>query len=499
MAGRRREPGTVTGEVAARRVLPQSPEAERAVLGGLLFNGKAMARIGDVLEPADFYDKRHEAVFAAMRELESRFEPIDVITVSETMRRLGTIATLAAAGGDAYLAELANENPTSEHIAHHAKLVQEKSRARALILKLSEVLDEGYSGQFSTEELIAKAAERVHDVQSRGGRPSYVHRRALLHEQVKLLQERYHAKQAITGVPTGIAALDERTAGLQPEELILVAGRPSMGKTALAMGWVEHAAAQHGVPCLVFSLEMGAQSLIDRALASEARVENQRIRTGFLESADWNRLVRAMGEMAKAPIAIDVRSAPSLSEVQAVCRRWRADPQFFPPQRAGAPVPKGLVVIDYLQLMRGSTKTRDEGSREREIAEISRGLKQLAKELAIPIVALAQLNRSVESRADKRPMNSDLRESGSLEQDADVICFVYRDEVYDKDTKDKGIAELILGKLRNGAPGTVRATFDGRYTRFDNLAEGRTDEEYHVSTSARPRRRPDRNQPATSH
>lgn len=463
---------------AFRRVLPYSLAAEEEVLGAVLFSGRAIAKVGDALKPDHFYDRRHEAIYDAMLDLDSASRPIDIVTVAEAMRRRGTIAYLSASGSEAYLAELANKISSAEHIAEHARIVRDKARSRALILRLSEALDEGYGQQYEADELYARTMQRLLNA-DQGSPQGYVHRRRLLHSHLKGLEQRYTDGGAlVTGIPTGILKFDVMTKGLQPGEFTVIGGRPSMGKTSLAMGWVEHAASSHGSPCLVFSLEMTANSLLDRSVAAVSGVEGQRISTGRLETKHWRAVTRAYSTMYDAPIAIDAREAPTLAELRAVCKRWRCDPEFFPPQTREGEAPRlGLIVIDYLQLMRGGQKARDDGAREREISEISRGLKSLAKELGVAVVALSQLNRGCEARADKRPMTSDLRESGAIEQDGDLIVFVYRDEVYNKETADLGVAELIIGKQRNGPTGTVRVRFDNDLTRFDNLDEQRSEDE----------------------
>lgn len=475
MAPRTRTPQASQPPRVTERVLPHDIGAEESVLGGLLFCGRrAMAKVGDALRTEHFYDARHEAIFAAMREIDAASRPIDIITVADEMRRLGTIAVLSASGCEAYLAELANKIASDDNIREHARMVRDKARSRALILQLSEARDDGYSGRYSADEYLTATLQRLLDLDRGVQQVGYVHRRRLLHQHVGVLEKRYKNRQAVTGIPTGILEFDELTTGLQPTDFVVIGARPSMGKTAFAMGVVEHAAAR-GNPCLVFSLEMSAHSLLDRSLASEAHVKAQKIRTGFLESQDWQRLLRAMANMHDLPIAIAESVSPTLAELRAVCMRWRSDPEFFPPAQAGREPPVGLIVIDYLQLMSGSQRARDEGSREREISEISRGLKRLAKELGLPIVALSQLNRGVEARADKRPVSSDLRESGAIEQDADLIVFIYRDEFYNPQSADAGVAELILTKQRNGPTGTVRVRFDREHTRFDNLEEERAE------------------------
>lgn len=483
--GAKRRQGEQAAPMQPRRVLPYSMAAEEQVLGALLFSGKAIAKVGDALKPGHFYDRRHEAIYDAMLELDTASRPIDILTVAEAMVRRGTMGYLAASGSEAYLAELANKIGTTDNIAAHAAIVRDKARSRALILELSEAVEEGYGQQYEADELFSRTMQRLLGA-DQGSPQGYVHRRRLLHSHLQGLEQRYTDGGAVvTGIPTGILKFDLMTRGLQPGEFTVIGGRPSMGKTSLVMGWVEHAAGSHGSPCLVFSLEMTSNSLLDRSVAAVSGVEGQRISTGRLETKHWRAVTRAYATMYDAPIAIDAREAPTLAELRAVCKRWRCDPEFFPAKaREGEAPRRGLIVIDYLQLMRGGQKARDEGAREREISEISRGLKSLAKELDVAVVALSQLNRGCEARADKRPMTSDLRESGAIEQDGDLIVFVYRDEVYKKETADLGIAELIVGKQRNGPTGTVRVRFDNDLTRFDNLDEERSEDE------APPPRRP---------
>lgn len=454
-----------TGTALSRRVMPHHIEAEQAVIGGVLFYPKKFSEVSELLQPDDFYHDALRAIFAAMVELDEQSVPIDLITVAERMRQNQTFSKLHAYQGEAYLADLASQVATVENLTHYASLVRDKATARRLIEGAMRVVDKGYT-ETDVETYIDEAQQIMFDVAHRANRQTYEPVRSILRHTITGLEQRYARKEAITGVPTGYAKFDRLTTGLQPGELIIVAARPSMGKTAFAINCAQHASMKGKIPVLVFSLEMSKESLIERVLASEARIDSQRLRSGFLETRDWMNLTKAASVVSEAPMWIDDSGSPTLMEIRARCRRWRNDARVFP---AGLKQP-GLIVIDYLQLVQGRAYAK-ENSREREISEISRGLKALAKELAVPVMALSQLNRSVESRADKRPMASDLRESGAIEQDADLICFIYRDEVYNKETNDKGIAELIIGKQRNGPTGTVRLSFLHQYTRFDNLAE----------------------------
>ncbi|HNN92163.1 MAG TPA: replicative DNA helicase [Pseudomonadota bacterium] len=477
----------------SRRVMPHSIDAEESVLGGILFSGGAIARVADFVEPEDFYDTRHQAIFTAMRSLFAQSRPIDIITVAEEMRQQGTISTLSASGSEAYLAELANKIASTDNIALHARIVRDRATARKLILVGSDIVDRGYGGQLNVEEYLEEAQRAVFEVAMRFGSHSYEDIKPLLHRAIKRLETRYHNKQAVTGVPTGYPKFDEMTAGLQPGDLIIVGGRPSMGKTSFAMNCAEYAAIEHGTPALVFSCEMSGDALTERLLASEARVDSNRLRTGLLQSADWNKLSRATKRISEAKICIDGRST-TLAQIRARALRWRSDPRYFAPKSDDTRTQHGLIVIDYLQLLHGTGRER---SKEQEVSAICRGLKELAKELQVPVVVLSQLNRECESRTDKRPVSADLRDSGSIEQDADVICLMYRDEFYHPDTDEKGVAELIVPKQRNGITGTVRLAWSGQFTRFDNLAGGRTDEDYRASAPARATRPSYRTPPAT--
>lgn len=458
---------------APSRVPPNSRDAEESVIGGVLFSGRAITQVADLLVPDDFYDIKHEAIFAAMLELDQRSQPIDLITVAEQMRQSGTLSKLAAVGSEAFLAELANKVATVENIVHHAGIVRATSTKRRLIRATSGIAERGYNPDMEADQYLDQAQQAVFEISSRSNRQSYEPVRKVLHNAIKALEQRFSRKEAVTGVPSDYVKFDEMTAGMQPGDLIIIAARPSMGKTSFVMNCAQNAALNHNIPTLVFSLEMSKESLIERVLCSEARIDAQRLRTGMLETRDWIGITKAASRVAEAPMWIDDSGSPTLMEIRSKCRRWRSDISVFA-RGAAEQHQHGLVVIDYMQLVHGSSAGAEQ-SREREISEISRGLKALAKELRVPVVALSQLNRSVESRADKRPMPSDLRESGAIEQDADLICFIYRDEVYNKETPDKGVAEIIIGKQRNGPTGTVRLAFFNQYTRFENLAEDRVD------------------------
>ncbi len=455
---------------AARKVLPYSQEAEMSVIGGILLYPKAFSQVAEHVTPDDFYHPAHAAIYRSIVELDEAGKPIDQITVAEQMKANDSYSMLRAFNNEAYFAELVSVVVTVENIAWHARLVHGKATARRLIEAAQEIAARGYGEYGDVDEYIDEAERTIFEIAQRTQRASFEPVKKVLGGTIKSIEQRYDRKCAITGVPSGYDKLDAMTAGFQPCDLIIVAARPSQGKTSLVMNTAQNAALEYGVPVLVFSLEMSKESLVERMLCCEARVDSTRLRGGFLEQRDWINITKAASRISEAPIWIDDSGSPTLLEIRAKCRRWRASPNVFP-----AGITHGLVVIDYLQLINGRAGAGKEQNREREISEISRGLKLLAKELRVPVLALSQLNRQVEARADKRPQLSDLRDSGAIEQDSDVVAFIYRDEVYNKDSPDKGIAEIIIGKQRNGPTGTVRLAFLNQYTRFENLAEGRDD------------------------
>ena len=466
---------TFASAAAGRRPAPpQSQEAEESVIGGILVHPRTFNDVAEFLTPEDFYHPALRAIFESMTELERTSKPIDALTVAEQMRASESFDKLRAFNGADYLTELMAKVVTVENIGYHGRIVRGKATARRLVQAASEIAARGYGEYGEVDDYIDEAQREIFEIAQRSIKSSYEHIKPVLKTTIAALEKRYDRKQAITGVPTSYHKLDAMTAGFQPGELIIIAARPSMGKTSLVMNAVQNSAVEHKVPALVFSLEMSKESLCERLLCSQARVDSTKLRGGFLETRDWVQITKAASEISEAPIFIDDTGSPTLLEIRAKARRWRANPNVFKTSDQ-----LGILVIDYLQLIQGRASKDD--NRQREIAEISRGLKALAKELKIPVVALSQLNRSLESRADKRPMMSDLRESGAIEQDADVIAFIYRDEVYSKDQckdEDKGVAEIIIGKQRNGPTGTVRLAFLNQYTRFENLAEGRQGGDY---------------------
>lgn len=449
------------------RVPPQNLDAERSVLGGVILRNDALNDI-EFLSPEDFYDPKHREVFAAIKALEAKSRPMDPVTLEEQLESAGK---LAAVGGLSFLAELANAVPTAENIRHYAEIVRDKAMARRLIATASEIVARGFNDPGEVKEYLDEAERAIFEVTQRKDRGGPRSVKEVLHEVFRSFDRRFSAEGGVTGVPTGFYELDQMTAGLQPSDLVILAARPSMGKTSLAMSIVQNAALDFGYPAIVFSLEMGATQLAERMLCSEARIDSSALRRGQLQRQDMANLTVAADRISKAPILIDDTPSPTVNELRARCRRWRSQEELFRDK------PFGLVMIDYLQLMKGSGSSKN-ANREQEISEISRGLKALAKEIHCPVLALSQLSRKCDDRTDKRPMLSDLRESGAIEQDADMIMFIYREEAYAKEKTPedkKGIAEVIIGKQRNGPIGTIEMSFIGKFTRFENLSRRTND------------------------
>jgi replicative DNA helicase len=453
-------------EVARLRTPPHSVEAEQSVLGGLLLDNLAWDRAGDLLTDSDFYRYEHRLIYAAVGALVAGSKPADVITVFEQLQSHGKADDC---GGLAYLNALAQSVPSAANMRRYAEIVRERSILRKLIAASDEIATTAFNPQGrAVSGILDEAESKIFKIGEEGSRQrsGFQGIDKLVVALIDRVQELHdNGAEEVTGVRTGFYDLDRMTAGLQKGDLIVLAARPSMGKTAFALNIAEHVAVQEGLPVLMFSMEMGASQLALRMVGSLGRIDQQGLRTGRLKNDEWERLTEAVERLGQVQMYIDETPALNSAELRARARRMAR--QFGT---------LGLIVIDYLQLMSGSS-SGDE-NRATEIGEISRGLKALAKELQCPVIALSQLNRSVESRNDKRPMMSDLRESGAIEQDADVIMFIYRDDYYDKASKEPGVAEIVIGKQRNGPVGTVKLTFLKPLTRFDNLAPGSSTGDY---------------------
>jgi replicative DNA helicase len=436
------------------KVPPQNIEAELSILGGILLDNQALNNVLEILTAADFYTEAHRKIFSAIVELSDRNEPCDLITLSNILKGKNQ---LDGVGGMAYLASLVDNVPSAANVVHYCKIVKEKSILRKLIATATEIQTNSYNNITDVDAVLDKAEHAIFEISENKIRPAFSPFKEVIKDSIRTIEKLYERKALVTGVPTGFEKFDDLTSGLQKSDLIIIAGRPSMGKTAFALNIARYAALDEAVPVAVFSLEMSKEQLAIRMLSSEAKVDSQRIRRGFLGETDWPKLIDAANKLSESFIYIDDTPAISVLEMKAKARRLTSE------------VGLGLIIIDYLQLMRGSS-FRD--SREQEISEISRSLKALAKELNVPVIAISQLNRKVEDRTNRRPQMADLRESGAIEQDADVIAFIYRDEVYNKseDNPEKGMAEVIIGKQRNGPTGTVKLAFLEKYTSFENLA-----------------------------
>ncbi len=441
---------------ALGRIPPQSIEAEQSVIGSMLIDKEVVPVVMEILKPEDFYRPDHKEIYEVIIELFDRAQPIDLITVSERLKLHGKLELV---GGLEYLTNIATEVPTTANVKHYAKIVEEKALLRKLIKASSDIVDLGFDASEEVAFILDKAEQNIFDILQKRSSQGFVPIKDVLVDTFNKLEELYNNKGNITGIPTGFADLDFKTSGLHNSDLILVAARPAMGKTAFALNLAQNAAVHSGVPVALFSLEMSKEQLVNRMLCSEAMVDSNRMKTGKLEDNDWQKVAKALGPLSEAPIFIDDTPGVSITEIRAKCRRLKLEHNL------------GLVVIDYLQLMQGS-KSKSE-SRQQEISEISRSLKILAKEINVPVITLSQLSRAPEARTDHRPILSDLRESGAIEQDADIVMFLYRDDYYNPDTEKKNIAELIIAKHRNGSTGTVEMVWLGQYTKFANLEKFR--------------------------
>ncbi|MEE9503522.1 MAG: replicative DNA helicase [Thermodesulfobacteriota bacterium] len=448
-------------DISNHKVPPQNIEAEQCVLGGVLLENEAISKVLETLVPDDFYREPHRKICHSMIDLFEKNEPIDLITLTNALKGKNLLDEV---GGGVYLSSLADSITTAANIEYYAKIVKEKAILRGLINTATEIVTRGYEDGGDVEDLLDQAEKNIFQISESKIKPSFYEIKNLLKESFKTIEKLYESKEIVTGVPSGFEELDKLTSGFQPSDLVVIAGRPSMGKTAFSLNIAQYAAIEKKIPSALFSLEMSKEQLVLRMLCSEAKVDAHKLRGGFLGETDWPKLTRAAGILSEAPIFIDDTPALSVLEMRAKARRLMAEHEL------------GLVIVDYLQLMRGrglSGRGRPSSeTREQEISEITRSLKALAKELNIPVIALSQLNRKVEERTDKRPHLADLRESGAIEQDADLITFIYRDEIYNRadDNPNKGIAEVIIGKQRNGPVGEIKLAFLDKYTTFENLA-----------------------------
>ena len=438
------------------RLPPQNLEAEQSVLGGILIDPEALTRALEVITEDDFYRESHRRIFAAFLDLFDRSEAIDLVTVAEQLSKTGD---LEAVGGNTYLATLATQVPTAANVVYHSKIIREKGLLRAILRSSTDIVTKVYEeAGDDADDLLDYAERAIFEISDQRTRGALVPLRDVVKDSFKMIEELYAKKETVTGVPTGFRDMDDKTTGFQPGDLVIIGGRPSMGKTALALNVAQHVAVERKEPVAIFSLEMAIEQLVMRLLCSEAMVNSNNVRKGFVQKEDWTKLTTAAGRLMDAPLFIDDSSNINVLEMRSKARRLKMEHGL------------SMIVVDYLQLMRGRSGME---RREQEISDITRSLKGVAKELKVPVVALSQLNRGVELRPNKRPTLSDLRESGAIEQDADIIIFLYRDEVYTNNPETKGQGELIIAKQRNGPTGTVKVSFLDYCTRFSDLADER--------------------------
>jgi replicative DNA helicase len=441
---------TNIGDSTIERLPPQSLESEQAVLGALLVSGDGVSRIVDVVEAEHFYRKAHQTLFAAMLDLYENNEPIDIVTVSQSLKDQGK---LDAVGGRQYITDLSMSVATTANLEYYAKVVQEKALLRMLIKAGGDIVGTCYE-ENDADVALDKAESMIFNLASKRNMQSLVHIKTVVETAFTKIEERYENREVLSGVPSGFYDLDAMTSGFNPSDLIIVAARPSMGKTAFVLNVAQHVAVEMNLPVALFSLEMSKEQLVQRMLCAEAKIDANRLRTGHLHTNDWTHLAMAMGRLGEAPVYIDDSAMINALEIRAKCRRLKSEMKSL-----------GLIIIDYIQLMSGRKQT---DNRVQEVSEISRSLKQLARELNVPVMALSQLSRAVEARQNKRPMLSDLRESGSIEQDADIVMFIYRDEYYNPESEQRGEAEIIIAKQRNGPVGTAELLYQASITRFLN-------------------------------
>lgn len=449
-------------DFSSHKLPPQHIEAEQSVLGGILIENEAINRVMELLGADDFYRDAHRKIFDALINLSERDEPADLITLTNELRKIDQLDSI---GGASYLASLIDSVPTAANIEYYARIVKEKAILRKLIQTSTEIITQSYEDRGDVEGFLDEAERAIFEISEKRVRPSFYPIREIVKQSFTTIERLFKKKEAVTGVPSGFKELDRMTAGFQPSDLIIIAGRPSMGKTAFCLDVAEYAAIENKIPVAIFSLEMSKEQLVIRMLCSQANVEGTRLRTGYLTESDWPKLTIAAGNLSEAPIYIDDTAALSALELRAKARRLKSEYGL------------GMVIVDYLQLMKGRSRVE---SRQQEISEISRSLKALAKELNIPVIAVSQLSRKTEERTGNRPQLSDLRESGAIEQDADLILFIYRDEVYNRaeDNPNRGKAEVIIGKQRNGPIGKIDLAFLDKFTTFKDLYRGETENNY---------------------
>ena len=439
-------------ETLLKRILPHSVEAEQSVIGAMIMDREAIVVASEIILPEDFYNKQYGVLFEAMVELNDEGKPVDLVTLQDRLKEKDVPPEVSSLE---FIRDLITAVPTSANIKYYANIVAEKSTLRRLIRLNEEIANTCYVGKDSLEDILADTEKRVFDLVQRRNTGEFVPIRQIVMDAMDTIEKASHNKGNVTGVATGFLDLDYKTAGMQPSDLILIAARPSMGKTAFVLNIAEYVAFKQDRTVAVFSLEMSKEQLVNRLFAMESKVDSQRIRTGQLTDEDWEKLIESAGVIGKSKLIIDDTPGISIPELRSKCRKYKLEHDLQ------------MVIIDYLQLMSGSGRSTD--SRQQEISDISHSLKALARELKVPVIALSQLSRAVEQRPDHRPMLSDLRESGAIEQDADVVMFIYRDDYYNKDSDRKGIAEIIIAKQRNGPIGTVELVWLPDYTKFANL------------------------------
>ena len=438
------------------RVLPNDVEAEQAVLGAMIIDKEAIANVLEIVRPDDFYREDNREVFSAIADLFESSKPIDIVSIKEQLRLRGS---LEAVGGISFIADLSTKVPTAANIEYYAKIVEEKSILRKLIHSSNDISNMGYAANEEVQDIVDAAEKKIFDIVQKRNVKGFTPIKNVLVDNMEKLEELYNQKGFITGLSYGFTDLDMKTAGLHNSDLILIAARPAMGKTAFALNIAQYVAVHEKVPVAIFSLEMSKEQLVNRLLSCEGMIDAQKMRTGKLEEDDWGKLAQAMSVLSDAPIYIDDTPGQTVMDIRAKCRRLKLEKGL------------GLIVIDYLQLMQGSSKRGGE-NRQQEVSDMSRALKIMAKELDVPVITLSQLSRAPDSRPDHRPVLSDLRESGAIEQDADMVMFIYRDDYYNPETEEKNISEIIVAKHRGGSTGTVKLVWMGQFTKFANMFRG---------------------------